>query len=219
MNSDYPYFIPHKGKYIGTEKCLWDQHVLVLGYSHHCGVCTIEECKSHLNPDCKKMTIDLVQDHIGGKDNNKNALYKFDEIMFSNIERPNRKQLWESISFYNFLQIAVPESSTDSHQFVGEFEEESFWEVLEELRPNSVIVWGNSEDTGLYNCLPGDFNDGRWIKYGSFFANGEEIKIDAIKLKNNQLIKVLPINHPSYHGKYMKSTKYWKNQIDEFLKL
>ena len=218
MNPDYPYFIPHIGKYIGTEKCLFNQHILVLGDSHHCGECSIEECESHLNLDCKKMTQDLVQKHIAGKDDKNNSLYKFDNIMFSNIKWPNREQLWESISFYNFLQTAVPTSKTKSQHFVSEFEEESFWIILDELCPNSMIVWGNNENQGLYSCLPGDFIDGRWIKYGSIFANGEETKIDAIKLKNNHLIKVLPIHHPSYNGKHKKSPEYWKNQIEEFLK-
>jgi len=203
MNFNYPFFEPHVGKLIGTNKCVFNKHILVLGDSHHCGECSIEECKSHMNNDCKYLTIDVINGHIAGKDDPNNSLYEFDNL-FSNISREN---LWESITFYNYLQWAEPLSNTDSKSYDDDYSVNSFWSVLERIRPDAMIVWGTRKDNkGLYECLPGNFENGPWVKCTSIKVHEEVIQISGIKLRCGKLIKVLPIHHPSYSKRYHETT-------------
>lgn len=213
MCISYPFFEPNKGVFVNTDKCLFNLHILVLGNSHHCGECSIKDCSSHLNSDCKQRTKDLIKDHIKGKDNKKNALYKFEDIMNKGNKNNFREIFWKSISFYNYLQIALPKSNMSPAPYYDDYSEKSFWDVLEHLHPDCMIVWGKS----FYNYLPGNFKDGRWVHLDSFTANGESISVNAIKLKNKHMVKVLPIHHPAYYGRYKKNPAYWREQIYKFL--
>lgn len=56
---------------------------------------------------------------------------------------PERKKIWNSVVFYNYLQAAMggPREAGTNRQY--EDAAEPFFEVLEQYCPQYVIVWGS----------------------------------------------------------------------------
>jgi len=187
-------FIPWKGE--NYETGFAGRHVLVLGESHYCA--SAEDVKP-------EMTCEIIRDLFNPDSESepyKNTYTKFAKAMLGRetLTFADKKTFWNSVAFYNFVQTAMtgPRLAPSTDDF--KCSEGAFFEVMETLRPDLIIVWGSR----LYNNLPrGGMQgpdlrapDGKWIETWKYF------------LKDGSDVPVLPIMHPSAAF----SPEYW-NQV------
>lgn len=100
---------------------------------------------------------------------------------------------------YNYVQVPMSGPRVAPTQENFRNSEAAFFEVIESLRPDIIIVWGRR----LYNNLPkgglqGDdlkTPDGQWIETWRYF------------LSDRKEVKVIPIMHPSSFF----SPEFWHN--------
>ncbi len=107
------------------------------------------------------------------------------------VSEQEASNLWDSLLFYNYVQVAMPTPNTRPNAEEFRNAEIPFLEVLEEYKPNVIIVWGSP----LYNKLP---------QQG---VQGDDILIDDMQLEtwiytlsNGEKAKVVWINHPASRG-------------------
>ena len=118
-----------------------------------------------------------------------------------------RKKIWNSVVFYNYLQVAMggPREAGTNLQY--EEAVEAFFEVLEKFRPQNVIVWGSR----LWGFMPAG---NRWSWNPDIVVDGNVNKCGNYTLSDGTKVKIMPVNHPSVGY----SWDYWHQVIDEFLK-
>ena len=83
---------------------------------------------------------------------------------------------------------------------------EPFFEVLEQYRPQYVIVWGSR----LWGYMPAGK---RWSWNDDIVVDGNINKCGNYALKNGTKVKIMPVNHPSVGY----SWNYWHKVITRFL--
>lgn len=93
------------------------------------------------------------------------------------------------IGFYNYVQFPItgPRTAPTEQEFRDS--EAAFWNVLVELQPDLIIVWGQR----LYKHLPGCGHQAQDVTIG----DGKSIETWEYTLSNGHTVRVLPINHPS----------------------
>ena len=116
----------------------FDKKILVLGESHY-------------GQDTgSSKTIDLLYDQ---------ACSHYTMAAYTNFERAlngcetdcdDRERIWNSVAFYNYVQSCVSKSRKSPKQCQFEESEDAFFEVLEYLEPDVVLVWGSR----LWENLP-----------------------------------------------------------------
>lgn len=169
------------------------RRVLALGESHYCATET---------DAVQEITCEVI---LGLIDENAvfepymNTYTKFAKAMLGvdALTFEDKRRFWESIAFYNYVQSPMPAARIAPSKDDFSASAEAFFEVLEELKPEVVIVWGSR----LYNNLPrggmqGDdlrALDGRWIETWRYF------------LKDGSMVRMIPIMHPSAAF----SPEYW----------
>lgn len=122
--------------------------LLILGESHYCGD-RCEDCGDLNNIRCKKFTDNQFKKFF----NNKKGIGEFNGWMktytrFSNILHDKHlnvdelEDFWNSVIFYNYVQSSAEEMgvSPSKEQFDNSLD--AFIEVLEEFKPDFIIVWG-----------------------------------------------------------------------------
>ena len=148
------FFKPYVGKNY-FEKGYLGKRLLILGESHYCGE------RSDINSSCKKAERclqlskcgDITNNVLNGFFDSKKGIEEAESWMrtytrFTNIflgeQVSNEKLLefWDCIMFYNYVQKPTkgPRTSPENQDF--EDSEKAFFEVLEEYKPDLVIVWG-----------------------------------------------------------------------------
>ena len=142
-----------------------------------------------------KTLIQVIKDYLNpSKCSGKwaNTYKKFERSLVNEettIEKA--KEIWQSIAFFNFLQVAMTEarkSGTPEDYMEGQ---KAFLEVVDKLQPDLIIVWGVGK---LYEYLPG-IKDG-WIW-------GDKLKVDEYDVKNGyyqrkgKKSRVIAVYHPS----------------------
>ena len=178
------------------------KRVLVLGESHYCA--SPQDAVPTITRDVIKGLSDPTLEH----EPYMNTYTKFVETMVGRDRLTHREKgdFWESVAFYNFVQSPLPKARLAPS--VEEFRsgETAFFEVLEELRPETVVAWGSR----LYNNLPkggmqGDDikgPDGRWMETWKYF------------LRDGSPVHVIPIMHPSSSS---FSPSYWHEIISTII--
>ena len=173
---------------------IFGKKILALGESHYCDV---EECggcmPGHRFESCD-MTSDVVRKYIEAEtspeDKWVSTFRKFERFLVNDYtESVDSKNIWESIAFYNYLQIAISgvRKAGESNDYKDS--ETAFFEVLNKLRPDLVIVWGKR----LYFAMPGDrWQEDKPIMVGKFTAY-----TGSYEIKGGTKIRVIAINHPS----------------------
>lgn len=208
------HFLPWVGKDYengGT----FGKRILVLGESHYnCNEgCTREQCENAL--DCNKhFTSDVVKGHLYpellDKENDnkwRNTYTKFERSLIGEwTDEEGREEVWESIAFYNFLQYAVqgPRQAGEDDSYAKAVE--AFFEVLNALKPELLIVWGQR----LWDSLPGD---SRWEAGSPITIDGYEVQNGFYKLNDGSSVRAFPVYHPS--AGY--SWEYWHKVIKAFI--
>ena len=128
--------------------------ILVIGESFYCSE---EEAIATL-------TTQIVEDYLAIRkgDFRKNngdwtkTYLKFERSLVGEETKPEKSQeIWNSIAFYNYLQVPMSGARESGSPIDYKNAEKAFFEVLDELQPDLIIVWGVGK---LFNNLPED----RW---------------------------------------------------------
>ena len=173
---------------------IFGKRILALGESHYCGesckdcgnVCNAGGCADFTSRNCIEI---LLEGETGPWTN---TMLKFERSLVNhNTDLEERRGIWNSIAFYNYVQKAQDGSRKAPEWVDFRNSENAFFEVLDELRPDLMLVWGV---TRMYDNLPG----------GERWREGEELVIDGYKVKNGYYrqsdgkeTRVLWLYHPS----------------------
>ena len=127
-------------------------HILVLGESTYCGGCNDgkdnecwfdkesmegeaewEECRNKILIDVKKFLL-----------NPRSGLYRrFTDIFVGHKCTPEETQMfWDSIVFYEYVQVALEGPSMAPKQHQWKTGEKPFFQVLAKYNPDVIIAWG-----------------------------------------------------------------------------
>lgn len=173
---------------------IFKKKILVLGESHYCGN---ENCNSKCGfrdfPDggCEDFTYDRVMDYLSGSAGMwANTFKKFERSL---VNKPTTaeesREIWESVAYFNFLQVAMTETRT-----AGSYEDyiegqRAFLEVIKDLQPDLIIVWG----IRLYGHLPNE----RWIQGEPLVVDNYSVKNGYYQQKQGKKSRVIAVYHPS----------------------
>ena len=166
--------------------------IFLLGESHYCGDC-LAPCPDYFSEKCKNMTNRYVQDFLNYKRGiGIHKTYMTTYTRFINIfigKRVSNDELidfWNSVVFYSYVQIAMdnPRQAPSWDDF--ETGDEPFIEVMQNLQPDVIIVWGKM----LWEKMP--FREGNkdflnrqgWPLY-YYSNNGKEIPAMGIYHPSN----------------------------------
>lgn len=204
------YFKP----WIGSGYKQAHNRILIIGDSHYCGGC--ETCGVHgmCSPkemcECNNFTRNTIRAYLdfrmgtGSKENwMTKTFYPFDKIFFGKEEVTIEEslKLWNNVAFYNFLQTAYVKEADNTKYATRDYtlSVPLAFEIIQELRPDLIIVWGNR----AYNSLP----SADW-ENGSDYYNG------YYKLNNQHIAYCFRIYHPS-----RANIQIWHQKIIEMSKL
>ena len=102
------------------------------------------------------------------------------------------KEIWNSVAFFNFLQVALKGTRRGGTKADYAEGKKAFLEVIEELQPDLIIVWGTSR---LYSNLP-DKEEG-WIDGETLVVDNWSVPNGYYQLKNGKKSRVIAVYHPS----------------------
>lgn len=172
---------------------IFGKKILVVGESHYCGHC--ERCGDAANAEeCAGFTTDhciqpLLDGYTAGWTG---TFHKFERSLVGHETDLNEsRKIWNSVAFYNYIQKAMdgPRTSPDWTDFRDA--EAAFFETLDSLRPDVVIVWGVGR---MFDNMPGG---DRWREGGSLEVGGYAVKNGFYRLDNDREARVLWVYHPS----------------------
>lgn len=191
---EHVFFHPWIGS--NFESGINNKKILILGESHICGGCKGECGDLKIDEDrCREFTALSVEPFLKYKQGKgEHAHWMNTYTRFSNVF--NNKQLsgdemldfWNSICFYNYVQIATDKSRISPTSFNFRDSEKAFFEVLEKMQPDLVIAWG----ARLWDNMP---SGGEYKNNGTTSINyGKGLYYYKT---NNKQIPTLYIPHPS----------------------
>lgn len=191
-------FIPWVGSQYA--KGISGKRVLVLGESHYC---------AHESEALPQITINIIH-HILNPDSEHegfmNTYTKFGRALAGSEQyNKDREAVWNSILFYNFVQVPISEArkAPKKQDFVDATF--PFFTVLEQYKPDCVIVWGSR----LYNNLPRRGYQTEDLK----LLDGKINETWAYELSDGHKVSLLPITHPSARF----TPEYWHQAITNFV--
>jgi hypothetical protein len=123
-------------------------HILVLGESIPCGGCGDNECwfdKEDMEgkaewEECRNKIINTVKDFLA---NPSGTYRRFTNIFMGHKCTPEETQMfWDSIVFYEYVQVALEKRGISPKQDQWETGEKPFFEILAEYNPDVIIAWG-----------------------------------------------------------------------------
>jgi hypothetical protein len=116
----------------------------------------------------------------------------------------DRRSFWDDVCFYNYIQevMAIPQQYTPKRHW--ESAETPFWEVVNKLNPDIIIVTGFE----TYKHLPnGDGQKGKTFRISEGKMETWEYDI------NNKRVIVCKTHHPAFHG---YKTDVWRKLFLQF---
>lgn len=204
------FFQPHVGKNYTTGG-IFGKRIMVLGESHYCD----EKCKDcglfAEHRSCTKFTNNVINDYLNEDKKRErwmNTFLKFERSLVDHkTDWSERKEIWQSILFYNYLQVAMtgPRKPGSNLQYAQATS--SFYEVIDTYKPQYIVAWGKR----LWNYLPGDV---RWHWDIPIKIEGFNVLRGFYTLNNGDKAMIISVYHPS--GGY--SWDWWFKVIREFLK-
>lgn len=171
---------------------IFGKKILVLGEAHICGGCN--ECGNVENSgecgDFTARTMELILD--GETDRWTPTFRKFERSLIGETtDLARSREIWHSVAFYNYIQKSMGEARTAPEWVDFRESEEAFFEVIDELQPDLIIVWGV---TRMYDCMP---SGERWRKGEELIIDGKAVKNGYYRLSNGTETRVLWVYHPS----------------------
>lgn len=188
---------------------IFGKKILAVGESHYCGSGCADcgECGKH--PECSDFTTKVVNwclDSSVEREGWMNTYLKFERSLVGKETTPlESKKMWDSIAFYNFLQVAMGgarEAGTNQQYRAAA---EPFMQVLEELQPDVLIVWG----VRLWNNLP----NRNWTDGPKVAVDGYEVQNGYYTLSSGKKVKVVCVYHPSVGYDW----SFWHKVIENFI--
>lgn len=132
---------------------------------------------------------------------------KFERSLVGHETTPEESaRIWNSLAFYNYLQTAVdgPRKAGTPEDY--DKSEDAFYEVLNELQPDAIIIWGV---TRMWDNMPSR----GWKKGDEIKVDGYPLKQGSYTLDNGHVIKAIWI----YHSSSGYSWDWWNKAIKEIL--
>lgn len=200
------FFKPWVGKNYETGG-IFDKKILVLGESHYCGGCN--QCGLKFSPQCEEVnTSKVIQLLLNGYTDKWTPTFrKFERSLVNKTTTLDDSQkIWNSVAFYNFLQVAMNDKRQGGSAEDYEEGRKAFLEVLENLQPDLIIVWGT---TRLYNNLP-KINCG-WNIGEKIMVDGWPVPNGYYQLLNGKKSQLIAVWHPSTSRGY--SWDWWYKVI------
>lgn len=188
---------------------IFGKKILALGESHYCGSGCADcgECGKH--PECSDFTTKVVNwclDSSVEREGWMNTYLKFERsLVGKETTSLESRKIWDSIAFYNFLQVAMGgarEAGTDQQYRAAA---EPFMQVLEELQPDVLVVWG----VRLWNNLP----NRNWTDGPKVSVDGYEVQNGYYTLSSGKKVKVVCVYHPSVGYDW----SFWHKVIVNFI--
>ena len=208
-------FKPWVGKDYFT-KGYQGQRILVLGESHHCdeNLCSSGRCypmcqKEKLQDDCFSFTEDVIR-HFVYKYNRERPLQTFlcfeRAVVGKELSLQEREDFWNNVMFYNYVQYAQSTARKEPMPEQWEMSKNAFAELLNEYKPDKIIVWG----VRLFDSL--SYLGGE-VKTLTVSEN-DTVDVRLIPV-NGKLIPTMKMIHPSTPKG--KKWNYWHQAISKFL--
>ena len=177
--------------YIGKNYHSSTKKILVLGESHY----TVGEKPER---QLKNLTNSVLEKYLNYKGKRKgikhekwmNTFTKFSNVLCGErLTNEGTIKFWEEVTFYNYVQVAMPKSRKSPNKPDFEKSYTSFKDVLKEIQPKIIIIWGFR----LWRNLPKE----------NFIVNEENERIfkgTLLDLNGNTTFLVVP--HPSSSFSY-----------------
>ncbi|GAA0304484.1 hypothetical protein GCM10009128_24800 [Psychrosphaera haliotis] len=197
MNSVF--FKPWVGKQYGQVNSIFRKKILILGDSHYTDELEVPELIN--DQPSSDFTTAVINDYLNEeiKGNWKSTFTKFMNSFVQGTVHENsaQEELWNSVAFYNYLQIPAGSEPrlTQHYDYSKEKDRDAFLEVLSELKPDVIISWGSK----AWDAIPEDFGFGKYVPNKEFSDFFYTYPFKDVKLQ------VLGINHPSSAYK----SSYW----------
>ncbi|MCL2128960.1 MAG: hypothetical protein FWH35_01220 [Treponema sp.] len=129
--------------------------------------------------------------------------------LISDISDDNKLSFWNNVCFYDFIQVLLDGPSVIPPKEYFTNAEEPFFEIMEKLEPDLIIVLGQR----LYKKLP--YKEGG-EECKPFSENGIIMPIYKYKI-NKKSVYCCGINHPT--GSHGFKKDIWKILIKKFRKI
>jgi hypothetical protein len=184
--------------WIGSKYWNESTQVLVLGESHH---------GENPSPD---WTVEVVREYIANE-SSESWFPTFTKLGQAITGSPawelDREGFWSSVAFYNYVQVALPESRMAPTKDMFDRAVEPFKETISNLKPTHIIALGFR----LWENMPPFVKEHPDIKCGEIASDcGYYSNIDGSHLSLSIRIK-----HPSVGF----SPKQWHPLVSKFLKI
>ena len=177
---------------------------MVLGESHYCGdgckVCAVASGRN-----CSDFTTDVVQSYLDQnveREGWMSTYLKFERSLVNHETTPAESvRIWNSLLFYNFLQVAMQAPRQAGTQEQYREAAEPFFSVLDKYQPDLLVVWG----LRLWNVLPGE----RWEGGPDITIEGYSVPNGYYRLAGGGKVRAICVYHPSVGY----SWDYWYRAI------
>ena len=137
-----------------------------------------------------------------------NTYLKFERSLKGKETNPEEsREIWNSIAFYNYLQVPMSGARESGSPVDYKNAEKAFFEVLNKLQPDLIIVWGVGK---LFNNLPED----RWTWGKPLTEDGWNINCGYYQLDNGKQTRCIAVYHPSTGYQWDWWYKVIKGQLD-----
>lgn len=194
------FFRPWIGNEYGMQGSVFSQKILILGDSHYIDESEIMNMVENHEQSCD-FTTGVMNDYLNPDiDGNwKSTFTKFMNSLVADSVHSEctRSELWNSVAFYNYLQIPAGSNSrlTQHFNYTKEKDSNALLEVIEELAPDVIISWGNK----VWDAIPED------LGYGNYVANEDFSGFVYNYPYKKRELKLLGVTHPSTSYK----SSYW----------
>ena len=204
------FFEPWVGKDYPTGG-LFHKKILIIGESHYCGS---EDCNGKCGfrdfPEggCEDFTYKTIKDYLSGNctDRWTRTFKKFERSLVNEVTSLEESdQIWQSLAFFNYLQVAMTrarKAGTNEDYMESQI---AFFEVIEKLQPELVIIWGKR----LFYKLP----EKDWIEGDSLIKDGYDVKNGYYQLKNGRKTRCIAVYHPSSGYSWDRCYKVISSQL------
>lgn len=199
------FFKPWVGSKYGKSDSIFRQKILVLGDSHY--IDEADDVAATVNEEPCDFTTDVMLDYLDPNEKGrwKSTFTKFMNsfVLDSSHSDSNRVDLWNSVAFYNYLQVPAGSRSRQTKHFdySSDKDSDAFLEVINELEPDVIVSWGNK----VWDVIPENLGYGNGVESKSF-SNCCFI----YPFKQREL-KLIGITHPSTSF----NSSYWSNVFKE----
>lgn len=182
---------------------------MALGESHYCDKGCVDCGNASLHSECVSFTSDVIGCYLNPTTDREgwmNTYRKFERsLVGKETSNDDSIKIWNSLSFYNFLQVAMycPRKAGTYLEYADAAK--SFFDILEQYHPDVLIVWG----IRLWNHLPNEY-----------WEDGEAIEIDGYAVSNGYYnlpqghkVRAFAVYHPSAGYDW----EYWHKVISKFI--